>query len=399
MKFAYLMNSYPMTSTTFIRREIEAHEQAGCDVKRFAIRPWEDDLVDPRDIEEKKITYYLLRQGALTIPMAVLREIVTNPVGFARGLRATLRMMGLARGNRVVQPAYLLEAVLLKQKTLEAGIDHLHTHFSSNSASVALLSHIMGGPTYSMTVHGPDELLVMTENGLTDKVRYATFVAAISRYCQGVIDTHTGEAYSDKIRVVRCGLDLSAFETLQDVPDNKMLVCIGRLCKAKAQVLLVEALAEVVKNHPDVKLVLIGDGEERSAVEGAVARLLLQDHVELAGWKKNADVRQALLQSRAMVLPSLAEGLPIVIMESLALCRPVVTTEICGIPELVDDTCGWLAHPGDKETLVECLEAVLSRTPEELTEMGRTGRQRVLALHDQQANAAALRQLIFDPPG
>lgn len=393
MKLAYLLNAYPMTSTTFIRREIEAHERAGYEVKRFAIRPWDQALVDPKDIEEAKISYYLLGQGVLVLVMAFFRELFTNPLGLAKAMLATFRMMGNAQGKRLKQLAYLLEAVLLKQKTVEQRIDHLHTHFSTNSASVAMLSFLMGGPRYSITVHGPDELFEMSENSLTQKVHHAAFVAAITHYCRWVVDTHTGGSYTDKIHIVRCGLNPDEFKTPSDVPSNKDLVCVGRICKAKAQVLLVDAIGEIAKRHPDVRLMLIGDGDQRPAVEAKIAQLKLENHIELAGWKQNDDVREALVQSRALILPSLAEGLPIVIMESLALGRPVLTTEVYGIPELVDASCGWLAQPGDKETLVQCLDALLSKAPKELSQMGITGRGRVLEFHDQNANAAQLRDL------
>ncbi len=394
MKLGYFMNAYPMTSTTFIRREIEAHEAAGRPVTRFAVRPWDQGLVDPRDIEEAGITNYILAQGFVAPLVAFLREMLVNPVGVAKGALATVRMMANARGKRLKQLAYLVEAASLKQKAAALGIEHLHTHFSTNSASVALLSHLMGGPPYSMTVHGPDELFEMARNSLGLKVRHATFVAAITNYCRRVVDDHTQSAFSEKIHVVRCGLHVEEFKDYSEVPANKTLVCVGRICKAKAQLLLVETLGALIERHPDVRLVLIGDGEERPAVEQRIAERGIEEYVELAGWKKNEDVRQAIRSARALVLPSLAEGLPIVLMESLALGRPVVTTEIYGIPELVDASCGWLAQPGDKESLLACLDALLSEDPERLSEMALAGRARVLRLHDQAANAETLRNLI-----
>lgn len=394
MHFAYLMNAYPMTSTTFIRREIEAHERAGHTVKRFAIRHWDQPLVDPKDIEEQRNTYYLLGQGLATLLKALLREVVANPRGMLRAIRATAHMIGKAKENRWKQFAYLLEAVLLKQQCAAHGIPHLHTHFSTNSASVALLSFLLGGPSYSITVHGPDELYETEENALTLKVQHATFVAAISDYCRETVDSHTGRQFTDKIHIIRCGLELSEFEGTSQVPDNRDLVCVGRLCTAKAQHLLVEALGEIAPRYPDVKLVLVGDGDQRRLIEQTIARLGLHAQVELAGWKTNAEVREALLASRALVLPSLAEGLPIVIMESFALGRPVLTTRINGIPELVDATCGWLAEPGDKQTLVQCLDELLSKDPEHLSEMAREGRRRVIARHDQDTNARQLRETL-----
>lgn len=395
MKFAYLMNAYPMTSTTFIRREIEAHERAGFEVKRFAIRRWDQTLVDPKDIEDARITYYLLEQGALTLVLALLRELVVNLAGLFRATRATLKMMRNSGGQKWKQVAYLMEAVLLKQRTVEQGIDHLHAHFSTNSAGVAMLSHLMGGPSYSITVHGPDELFEMPQNSLTLKVHHAAFVVVITDYCHRTVDEHTRRAYTGKIHVVRCGLDLREFQDQSDVPRTRDLVCVGRICKAKAQTLLVEAIGEIVGTYPDVQLTLIGDGDQRPAVEATIDRLGLHENVEIAGWKQNEEVRDALKAARALVLPSLAEGLPIVIMESFALARPVLTTKIYGIPELVDTSCGWLAQPGDKDTLVNSLLDLMSKDTKELSKMGMEGRARVIRYHDQDANAQQLQDLFF----
>jgi glycosyltransferase involved in cell wall biosynthesis len=394
MSFAYLMNAYPMTSTTFIRREIEAHERAGCTVDRFAIRPWDVALVDPQDIAEAQRVTYLLGGGARRLLGGFLTETLKNPVGMARALASTAHLIAKAKQERWKNLAYLLEAVSLKRQALARGISHIHTHFSSNSAAVAMLSHRLGGPGYSVTVHGPDELYVLEENAVARKLEHAAFFAVITEYCRGVVDEQTGGAYADKLHIVRCGLDLQEFDAPSDVPEGQVLVCVGRLCAAKAQHLLVEALARVVDRHPGVRLVLIGDGDTRPRIKQAIADHGLQANVELAGWRTNEQVREALKGARALALPSLAEGLPIVIMESFALGRPVLSTVINGIPELVDDSCGWLAAPGDVDALVPALEALLAADRETLSEMGRIGRARIEQFHDQDANAARLRDLI-----
>ena len=394
MKFAYLMNAYPMTSTTFIRREIEAHERAGFEVDRFAIRPWSEALVDPRDIDEARRVTYLLGSGAGRLLLGFVAETLTNPVGMSRAIAATTHLIGKAKAERWKNLAYLLEAVSLKRQAVGRGIDHIHTHFSSNSAAVALLSRCLGGPGYSVTVHGPDDLYVLEENAVARKLEHAAFFAVITEYCRGVVDAHTGGAFAEKLHIVRCGLDLQEFNAPSDVPEGQVLVCVGRLCAAKAQHLLVEALARVVGRYPGVKLVLIGDGDTRSRIEQTIAAQGMERNVELAGWRTNAQVREALKGARALVLPSLAEGLPIVIMESFALGRPVLSTVINGIPELVDETCCWLVAPGDVDALVPALEALLAADRDALSEMGRIGRARVEELHDQDANAARLRDLI-----
>lgn len=394
MKIAYLMNTYPLISTTFIRREIEAHERSGLSIERFSIRPWDQPVVDPRDIEEQKRVFYLLSKGVLPLFWMFLLEALQNPRGVIRALCATFQMIRNARGNKAKTFAYFLESVRLKREAILRGIDHIHTHFSTNSAAVAMLSYLMGGPVYSVTIHGPDELYEMNENSLTLKVKHAAFIAAITEYCRNVVDTHTKNQFTTKIKVVPCGLDMSEFNEISDVPDNKTLVCVGRLCKAKAQPLLIDAISKIVARHQDMRLVLVGDGELREQVEEKIDRYNLHDQVEILGWKSNADVREALIQARALVLPSLAEGLPIVIMESFSLGRPVLSTRINGIPELVDSSCGWLAEPGDQSTLVDSLDALLSSSPEVLTKMGKIGRERIIDRHDQDKSAALL-QILF----
>ena len=394
MTFAYFMNTYPMTSSTFIRREIEAHERAGFTVARYAIRPWETALVDPLDVAEAARVTYLLNVGSRRLLGGLLVEALANPRGVARALGATAHLMGKASQARWKPLAYLVEAVALKRMTVARGIHHIHTHFSTNSAAVAMLSRLLGGPSYSVTVHGPDELSVMEENAVALKLRHAAFFAAITEYCRSVVDAHTKGAFAEKLKIVRCGLHMKEFDVPSEVPDNRTLVCVGRLCEAKAQTLLVEGLAHVVAKYPDVQLILIGDGDTRPAIEHAISRHGLARNVTLAGWRTNDDVRTALRGARALVLPSLAEGLPIVIMESFALGRPVLSTAIDGIPELVDGSCGWLAEPGDVTALAALLDEVFSTPRDRLTEMGRAGNARVKSCHDQDVNAARLRVLI-----
>ncbi|MEO6435282.1 MAG: glycosyltransferase, partial [Tepidisphaeraceae bacterium] len=137
-----------------------------------------------------------------------------------------------------------------------------------------------------------------------------------------------------------------------------------------------------------------GDGVMRPELERLIAQLNLKDHVRLAGWMSNDQVRAEILASRAMVLPSFAEGLPLVIMEALALHRPVLSTYVAGIPELVTPgICGWLVPPGSTDELTAALRDVLTAPVERLAEMGRAGAQRVAERHDVEKEAAKLAAL------
>ena len=198
----------------------------------------------------------------------------------------------------------------------------------------------------------------------------------------------------EKIHVVRCGIDLAEFPPGgAPFEGNATLVCVGRLCPQKGQRLIPRAVAALTARHPDLRVVLIGVGESRGAIEAEIARAGLADRIELLGWRPNAEVRERIGRARALLLPSFAEGLPIVLMEALALARPVVTTYIAGIPELVDGSCGWIVPAGSEDDLVAALDAAMRATPGELAALGREGRRRVEERHDLHAGAARLRSL------
>ena len=392
MRIGYLMNTYPVTSATFIRREIAALEALGVDVSRFAIRPWAEALVEGADRAEAKRTHYLLAPGAARLFGMALAEGVGNPRRFVRAVRGARAMARAAGPGALLRHfAYLLEAVHLKRAA--KGFAHIHAHFTTNTAAVALLCHRMGGPEFSFTAHGPDEFDDPKASSLALKLAEARFAVAISQFARTRLALAGGMGVWDKLHVVRCGVDLDDLTPAPPPPDGAPFVCIGRLCPQKAQVLLVQAMAELVKTHPDARLVLIGDGDTRAEIEALIDRHGLQDAVDLRGWADGAAVKEALVDARAMVLPSFAEGLPIVIMEAFALGRPVISTYVAGIPELVDDDTGWLVPAGDVAALTGAMCDCLDTSATQLAVMGQTARQRVEARHDLNGSARRLKAL------
>ncbi|MGE0408610.1 MAG: glycosyltransferase family 4 protein [Amphiplicatus sp.] len=392
MKLAYLMNTYPLVSTTFIRREIEAHEAAGVSVTRYALRPWKDDLVDPSDIAEKDRVHYILVGNLRGLAAAFFAEFFTRPVAVLRGLLAAAGLWRNARGGLVRHKAYFFEAVYLLRRARADGIDHIHAHFGTNAAAVAMLVRIMGGPAYSFTAHGPDELFDAPLLSFPDKIRHAAFVAAISHYARAQLIRIAGAAAAEKIRVIRCGLPLDEFAPAPP-PPNQTFVCIGRLCPQKGQALIPAALARVRRDFPDARVILVGDGEARAAIEAAARAEGVAEAIDFAGWKSNRDAMALLAGARALLLPTFAEGLPVVLMEAFALGRPVVSTFIAGIPELLDAQCGWIVPAGDEDALAEAMADAFGASEAVLAAKGREGRARVEARHDLQKNAAALRGL------
>ncbi|MEM7577155.1 MAG: glycosyltransferase family 4 protein [Planctomycetota bacterium] len=397
---AYLVNVYPKVSHSFIRREILAHEAAGHAVLRVSIRG-DGDLADPEDQAEAGKTHVLLERGIKGLLLPSIR-VKTKRLG--RWLRASMQAWAMGRANPRVgvikHLIYLMEAATLTEHLEANGATHLHAHFGTNPAAVARLTHTLSGIPYSFTVHGPEEFDAPLALSLPGKINDAKFVVAITSFCRSQLFRWLPRNQWDKAIEVHCGLDPVFFDddAVTPVPREgdaaHTFVCVGRLCEQKGQLLLIDALAKVRDRHPEVKLVLVGDGEMRGEVEAAIAEHRLQDAVTITGWASAEAVRGYLRDARAMVLPSFAEGLPVVIMEALAMGRPVVSTYIAGIPELVDEHCGWLVPAGDLDRLTDALAACLSAPLETLDEMGRVGAERAKARHHAQTEAKTLRDAI-----
>jgi colanic acid/amylovoran biosynthesis glycosyltransferase len=393
VRIAYLTNLYPAVSHSFIRREIEAVEAAGAIVHRFSVRAADPaQLPEERDQAELDKTVVLLAAGVLQMALAVLRTIVTLPGASLAALGISFGKAGLSIHDLVRSAAYFAEAAVLAMRMRALGIDHLHAHFGTNPAMVARIASRLSGIPYSFTVHGPDEFDAPGKLDLRGKISDAAFCVAISSYGRSQLMRWSLVEDWPKIEIVRCGVDASYLsqETALAVPDDARLCSVARLSGQKGIPLLIEAAARLTRMGRNFRLTLVGDGELRADVEEMIRRLELQDVVEITGWASSDKVIAHLLTSRAMVLPSFAEGLPVVIMEALALERPVIVTAIAGTPELVDEKCGWLISPGCVESLVGAMEKAIGAPSDTLAGMGQTGRQRIIEQHDSRSNGQHL---------
>lgn len=400
MRVAYFTNQYPKVSHSFIRREILALERQGVDVARFALRGWSEELVDPDDLAEREKTHYLLRGGLGALLPATIRQLLSTPVLFLQGVRMALRLSRWSDRPALYHLVYLAEACELVARCRQQGVEHLHVHFGTNPTEVALLARLMGGPAYSFTVHGPDEFDRPLGLHLREKIEAASHVVAISSYGRSQLYRWVGHSHWHKIQVVHCGLETAFFDPppTEPIPTTPRLVCVGRLCEQKGQLLLLDALRRLRDRGDDFQLVLAGDGEMRPELEAFIALHKLQDQISITGWISSERVKQELLAARTMVLASFAEGLPVVIMEAMALGRPVLSTSIAGIPELVrHGVDGWLVPAGDVDALVETLGSALATPTAQLEQMGLAARDRVIERHSIDTEAAKLKRLFSVP--
>ena len=395
LRVAYLVNQYPKISHSFVRREIQALERHGVEVHRIAIRGWQDELVDEDDRRERARTRYLLQDGPLPLIGALLGAAVRNPLRLASAIASAVRLSRKSDRPLWVHFIYLAEACRVAAWLRTDNIRHVHAHFGTNPAEVALLNHLLGGASYSFTVHGPEEFDKPMALHLGEKIRRASFVIAVSSFGSSQLRRWVELEHWSKIEVVRCGIESGFYEAAATTTATAdRLVCVGRLCEQKGQLLLVAAAAELMKRGRTFELILAGDGELRPQIQSLIAKHGLERHIRITGWLSNSQVRDEILRSRAMVLPSFAEGLPVVIMEAMALRRPVLSTYVAGIPELVQPgRTGWLVPAGDVLLLADAMAAVLDASESELAAMGSAGYVEVLRNHSVDIEARKLSEL------
>jgi colanic acid/amylovoran biosynthesis glycosyltransferase len=369
-------------------------ERRGFEVQRVALRGWDTPVPDEEDRTERDRTRYVLRNGAYALVLPAVRCLLKSPVRFFAAVALAMKMSRASRERPMVYHlAYLAEACVVLSWVKAFGARHVHAHFGTNSAEVAMLTRALGGPPFSFTVHGPDEFL--RPMGLPEKIRRSTFTVAISSYGRSQLYLRLPHRDWPKVHVVRCGLENTFFDMAPvPVPDTPRFVCVGRLSEEKGQMLLLEAVARVAAKNIPIELVLVGDGPLRGELEKLIEKYRLGAQIRITGWISNKQVRDEIVRARALVLPSFSEGLPVVIMEAMALRRPVLTTFIAGIPELVHSgENGWLFPAGSLDDLTNALEACLTMTIDELQKLGDAGYGRVIARHSIDVEAGKLAEI------
>lgn len=396
LSVAYLINQYPAVSHTFIKREIEALERRGVMVERFALRGWQDNLVDASDLAERTRTRYVLQKGAARPLLALARCAVTRPRKLWRATALALQASSGSDRSLAAHLAYLAEACLLLRWLADAGVTHLHAHFATNPAEVALLVHALGGPPYSFTAHGSDIMDRPAQMALGPKIAHARFVAAVCSFGRNQLFRWIPHRLWSKVAVVGCGLQAGYGEgSTAPGAQQQRLVCVGRLSKEKGQLLLIEAAARLQADGVPVQITLVGDGPLRAEVEQLIGRHGLGSQVRITGWLDSRGIEDALQQARALVVPSLSEGLPVVIMEAMAHRRPVIAPYLSGIPELVvDGKTGWLYPASDVAALAHAIRQCLATEPDALAAMGEQAHRAVWEAHDADVEAGKLLALM-----
>ena len=354
---AYLVSRYPAISHTFILREIAQLRSLGQAIHTASINPPDRSLqaMDATERQEAERTYGVKQHGAAGALAALGYWAWRAPAALLRTF-SVARRFGWAKGL-----AYTLEAAMVARWMQRLSLAHLHVHFGNAGASVGLLVKQLSGCHLSYTIHGPDEFDDVPGQQLAYKMHCADVIVCISQFARSQLMRISSPTDWPKFRVCRLGVDASLFQATPRTSAAAVpqLVSVGRLTPAKGQVLLIQACAQLRARGVPFHLTMVGDGPDRGRVEAEIVQHQLQDQVSLSGSLTQDGVRAALARSDVFVLPSLAEGIPVVLMEAMASYVPCISTPVNGIPELIEHGhTGLLATPGDVDSLVTQLTAL-----------------------------------------
>jgi colanic acid/amylovoran biosynthesis glycosyltransferase len=357
---------------------------------------------------ERDRTFYLKAQGPWSVLLALSRALLASPTGLARTTWGGVRTAGFDLKAALWRVFHVIEGILVWDHCRRVGVRHVHAHFGLTPSTIAWLACtfgnlVEGNWTWSFTIHGYQDFINEREAALAVKAESARHVVCISDFTRSQIMRISDPLHWEKFHVVRCGIDLDRFtfapsDKLSDVP--KILV-VGRLSAEKGHGVLLEALSILRRDGTEAMVEFAGDGEIRSDLEAQAVRLGVSDRVHFLGGLHPSEIPEHLRRADVFCLPSFSEGLPVSIMEAMAVGLPVVTTYIGGIPELaVNGETALVVPAGNPASLAEALARLL-RNDDLRQRIVHEARRRVELLHSLPENVRTLEALLVAtaPPG
>ena len=401
-RMAYLSAQHPMLSMIFIVREIAELEQLGFDIEIASVnnsdRP-RDKLTRIEAAQADK-TYYVKAHGLRGALSAHAHAMFTRPHRYLRGWRSALSLAGLDLRALAMHALYLTEALMVGHWMQRRQLLHLHVHLGSQPATVGLLVKQVFNIGLSITVHGADEFYDAWRQHLPEKVAGADFIVCISDFARSQLMFVSESRHWARLLVCRLGIDPTLFAprpaTRMRADEPFHILCVGRLSPAKAQELLVEAVARLRDMARPVSLDIVGGGVNEATLEALIRERRLGDVVTLSGPVTQDRIREHYARADCFAMSSLTEGIPVVLMEAMSMQIPCVTTQITGIPELITHgQSGLLARPSNVVSLVEQLDRLIA-DPALARRLGEAGRVQVLTHYELRANAAELARIFVE---
>lgn len=386
----YLVSQYPALSHTFVMREIRGLRQLGWDVLVVSIRRSDRPLaaLSLEEAEEFQSTFSVMGLGIAAILRTTVFEFLRNPLKFAASIINTLRMAGLKPALWPPYTAYFVEAIVAGAQFRSQGVRHVHTHFST---TIALIMSRHFDIDFSSTIHGSGEFEDVVGFHLKEKVARAILTVAITNYGSSQIQRASRPEDWKKIVVVPLGVDIEQFAARPQPPaDVFQMVFVGRLESAKALHIAVQAVGLLRDRGRHVRLTLVGGGATMPMLQQLVSELGLTNEVDFAGPQNHDKVLDYYRRAHAFVCSSYAEGLPVVLMEAMAMELPCVSTWITGIPEMIrDNVDGLLVPPASADHIADAVERLIVE-PGLARRLGQAGRARIDEKYNLSRNIPAL---------
>jgi glycosyltransferase involved in cell wall biosynthesis len=397
---AYLASTYPALSMTFVLREVLALRELGFRIETASINPPDrlEEELTLAEAEEARRTYCVKQHGLFGAIVAKLQTVFGNFGGYLRGVGLAFRLAGLDPRRLYLNLMYFIEALMVGQWMKRQGLRHLHVHLASQAASVGLFVRTVFGFGYSLTVHGPDEFYDADRQMLAQKIAAADFLCCISSFARSQLMKLSPYEHWDKFVLSPLGVDPEIFAPRPKPPERGYfeILCVGRLTPAKGQHILIDAVERLTRQGRRVRLRLVGGGPDDESLRRHAARTAARECVIFEGALNQDRIRDFYAQADAFCIPSFAEGLPVVLMEAMAMEIPCVTTHIAGIPELIrDGVNGLLTPPSDADALAKAL-ARLMDDPELRKRIAQSGRARVVEDYNLHRNVERLGAIFIE---
>ncbi|RNE91782.1 glycosyltransferase [Marichromatium sp. AB32] len=406
VRVGYLVSRFPTFTETFVLDEMLALEALGAEITLFPLLRERPRATHPQLAHLRaEVVYSRFVSGPIL--RANLALALRRPWRYLRTLIETFARVAPSRNFTLGAAGIFLKSVYIAREAERRGIGRLHAHFCTHPTLAAWIAHRLTGARYSFTAHGSD--LHVDQTMLAEKLRRADFAVMISRYNRDFTLARVGARWAERLRVIHCGIDTGAFAPLPpraDAGDGVLhILCVASLRRVKGHVHLLRACAQLAAEGRDWTLTLVGDGRLRAELEAECRALGIAPRVRFLGQLTRPEVTACLRDCDVVALTSVQdargrrEGIPVSLMEALAVERPVVASRLSGIPELVEHgRTGLLAAPGEPAAIAAALARVADH-PEEARALARAGRARVLAEFDLSDNAARLHAALAASPG
>ncbi|WP_086934322.1 glycosyltransferase [Agarilytica rhodophyticola] len=378
MRIAYFTNTYPRATDTFIRREVIGLRKRGFDVVTYSVRKTGSDHdVDEEVITEKRNTKYILPFNILALLILNFKTLIADPKNYLRTFILAYKTVRPGIKGHFLQLVYFLEAVSLSKLLIEDRVEHLHNHLGDNSGTVTLLAAKLADIPYSISIHGPHIFFDGLHWALDKKTEHAKFISCIGHFCTSQMMLYSDKEYWSKFKIIRCGVDLNRFDYQEPKGIAKKMVYVGRLSAEKGVPILFDSIAKLKEQNYDVQLTLLGDGEDRDFLEKLAHDMNINDHVIFGGFVDQKTIATTLRESDIFVLPSFAEGIPVALMEAMAIGIPVIATYVGGVTELViDQNTGQVVSASDSEGLAQAIARYIDQ-PEWCKTISKNAREKV----------------------